>query len=241
MIRVKIRFQDGPKKLLRFDESIDFNGLLHAIATKLGVKARKDSNISTFFQLTLEGDTIVEESREIENGDSLVLKRMVDEIDINKEESKGNKNIDGDDNDTVQDVTEEMNERAKQEREKIAEDNTIYISSDDDEDDEDDEDEDDEEGWVEEGSDAWEDDSKDSDYSEDSSFEEIKTKKKAIITPNRKRKRADKKATPESPLQVLMDEKDVPAAPGRLLEPAENNEASAGLEETSTLVEGARE
>mmetsp|Transcript_1116 Transcript_1116/g.1714 ORF Transcript_1116/g.1714 Transcript_1116/m.1714 type:complete len:238 (-) Transcript_1116:13-726(-) len=216
MIRVKIRFQDGPKKLLRFDESIDFNGLLHAIATKLGVKARKDSNISTFFQLTLEGDTIVEESREIENGDSLVLKRMVDETDIYKEESKGNKNIDGDDNDTIEDVIEDINERAKQEREKLAEDNTIYISSDD------------EERSVEEGSDVWENCSEDSDYPEDSSFEEIKTKKKAIITPNRKRKRADKKATPESPLQVLMDEKDVPAAPRRISEPAENDDASAG-------------
>jgi Protein of unknown function (DUF2786) len=257
MIRVKIRY-DTPNAnacLLRFDESIDFEALIRKVAAKLGVLPKDDdesetTNISQFFQLTLEGDAVVQESSEIEHGDYLVLRRIREDgttlashdetestattpyttlsaskfsaTSVKNEGVSDDTSSDDDaDGNSVQDDTEEiLKRRAAQEKKKQL--NAITLSSDEDEDDiEDDADE----GSVEDGSDAWDEAWEDEDDSDNDDAEA-----KPAST-GRKRSRAP----PESPLQVIMDEKDVPAAPGK---PAEMDEDDRdALDEVSMLVD----
>jgi hypothetical protein len=60
--------------------------------------------------------------------------------------------------------------------------------------------------------------------------------------PSKPKARAKKPPIPESPLKVLMDAKDIPAAPGKRDSPEEegqsDNRNSNGMEEVSTLVDG---
>jgi Protein of unknown function (DUF2786) len=261
MIRVKIRYNtpNAQTYLLRFDESIEFEALLRKVAAKLGVLPKDESettDISQLFQLTLEGDAVVQETSEIEHGDNLVLKRIHGEdvtehdetestaattsasnetgIAVKKEAASDNTSPDADADDTnnddnsVQDATEEILKR-REAQEKRKQSDTITLSSDEDEDDiEDDADE----GSVDDGSDAWEEDEDEvpSDDSKDSDFDEEEAK-----PASRGRKRSP--APSESPLQVIMDEKDVPSAPGK---PAEIDEDDRdALEEVSMLVDGA--
>jgi Protein of unknown function (DUF2786) len=243
------------------------------------------ASISQLFQLTLEGDAVVQEPSEIEHGDNLVLKRIhVAEdgtaaashaesrstaarisaskvaVGIKKEAVSDDESAEAYhdasetlDDDSVQDATEEILKR-KAEQEKKKGIDVITLSSDEEEDDiEDDADE----GSVDDGSEAWDEAWEDndevaSDDSSDSHVDDKEAKAAAETDANRAaqpdtkpaakqgaagRKRKRRRAPPESPLQVIMDEKDVPAAPGK---PAEIDEDDRhGLEEVSTLVDGA--
>ena len=95
-----------------------------------------------------------------------------------------------------------------------------------------------EDGSIEEGSDAWEEsDSEDDDKSENSDFEMDSDEEEKKKPARGGKTRNSGKAVPESPLQVIMEEKDVPAAPGKPTEKEENFDD--GLEESSTLLDKA--
>ncbi|CAB9503856.1 expressed unknown protein [Seminavis robusta] len=228
MLRVKIQYNhDGPKRLLRFDPSIDFEALLRKIVAKLDVITGKDNDlIQEVYQLTLEGDAEVQEVSEIEHGDTLVLipklSRPV------KKEPTENVDDDDDDDDSVQDATEEM----LQKKEAKKREETIALSSDSDSE-EDDNSEDEEE--VNDQESAWEASSSEEESDDDSQDSDFDAEEEGIMAAAKKQQK--RRPPPESPLQVLMDEKDVPAAPGKPSERDDTN--NGGLEEASTLVDGA--
>ena len=68
---------ETPRKLLKFDSSIDFDCLLRKIATKLGCGDEfGDVTPSDFYELSLgDGDAVVEDTSDLDHGDSLVLRR----------------------------------------------------------------------------------------------------------------------------------------------------------------------
>jgi hypothetical protein len=84
MIRVKIRsFGEATGKVLRFDESIGYHSLLRKIINKLGtttcsegvdgpqISEIDDDDLSKLFQLRLGGDSVLEDTNEVEHGDDL--------------------------------------------------------------------------------------------------------------------------------------------------------------------------
>ena len=80
MIRIKIRYRGETKKrVLWFDESIEFPLLIRKISAKLGVIHERDSgdcDLSEIFLLRQENEeTEVRETNRIEYGDELVLER----------------------------------------------------------------------------------------------------------------------------------------------------------------------
>ena len=78
MIRVIIKNGDdplAPRKLLKFDASIDFECLLRKIAAKVGAENCGSVPPSEFYELSLGGDTVVEATSDLDYGDKLVLRR----------------------------------------------------------------------------------------------------------------------------------------------------------------------
>jgi hypothetical protein len=133
----------------------------------------------------------------------------------------------------VVDVTEQCQKQRQSER-KIIE----LLSSGEDDDEADDHDhEDEDDGSVAEGSDARDESS--SSYQDDSDDCDEEEDRKLSSSASRKHKT---KPPPESPLQVCMDDKDVPAAPGKRDAHEQDETPPPGdydLEEVSTLVDGA--
>ena len=226
MIRVTVRFESSKSigKILRFDESITFDALLVKIAHKLGLDVSNSQ-----YQLLLGGGkhVIVEDTNEIEHGDDLILIEK-------KERAQADEYDDDDDDDeSVQDFTEEaLKQRAKQRQ-----DNIVVLSSDDDENSNGD---DEEEGSIAEGSDAWD---EAGDEEEDDSDFELDTNEKTRKKKSIRQRNVKAKPPPESPLQVIMDEKDVPSAPGKRSKEEEETKTNSnnndhGLEEVSMLVDG---
>jgi hypothetical protein len=258
MKRIKIRYagkdNDDDKssniaKVLRFDESTGFIDLIRRIVVKLGLSSstsndNKDyddesQDLSEQFELWLGGESLLEATDEIDHGDEVVLVKKKEKASSSTStrrnpaqrvpsnsaaatgdgggENTENDDFDDDDDSKVEDVTEQCQKQRQQSKRKCIE----LMSSG--EDDEDDEGDDEEDGSIAEGSDADEDDKK-----------LAARKQKAKLPPR------------ESPLQVLMDEKDVPAAPGKRdgNEPEDTSPPAGGgggddLEEVSTLVDGA--
>jgi len=235
MVRVTVRYEsetaDG--KVLRFEESMDFDALLLKIVEKLELVG----DVS-MYELHLGGGrrVVVEDTSEIEQGDDLILMKKKRNH-VKKEEDHDNE-ADDSDSGSVQDVTEEsLKKKSKQQEEDV-----VVLSSDEDDDDNDD---DDDEGSIAEGSDAWDEEppssTEDDSDGEDSDFEmgthkKLSEKKKK----GQEKKIKTKKPPAESPLQVIIDEKDIPMAPGKQSEQKEAEEATAnhGLEEVSLLVNG---
>ena len=296
MIRVKIRlFGEATGKVLRFDESIGYHSLLRKIIDKLGItnvsdvvvgphhSEIDDDDLSKLFQLRLGGDSILEDTNEIEHGDDLVLMRIDNNHDDDKNDNEaaaaksssqkrrkketssitkssvkkeckvetGDGAGDDEDEDNLDskpaakisqesESTDSENEVQEVKKENIPVDDhdVISISSDSDEDDED------ESTGEETRSDYWEEEEDSSDEEDednkdcDDEAEDIPdacTSKR----PSKKRKR-NPKPPPESPLEVIMEEKDIPSAPGGHdeQEGEKDNEASSkdDLEEVSLLV-----
>jgi hypothetical protein len=300
MIRVKIRsFGEATGKVLRFDESIGYHSLLRKIIDKLGTTINvsdivgphhseiDDDDLSKLFQLRLGGDSILEDTNEIEHGDDLVLMRI--DNDDNDDDKNDNdaaaartrsqkrrkketssttkssikkeckvENDDGADDDDddeenfdskpaakisqESESTDSENEVQEVKKENIPVDDhdVISISSDSDEGEDDEDDSTEEEAE----SDYWEEEEDSSDEEDednkacDDEAEDIPgtcTSKR----PSKKRKR-NPKPPPASPLEVIMEGKDVPSAPGRHdeQEGEKDSEASSkdDLEEVSLLV-----
>jgi hypothetical protein len=82
MIRIKIRYEgEKKKKVLWFDESIEFSILLRKMISKLGVTHERDDgdiDLSELFRLRSEDDSLlVRDTNRIEYGDELVLERKM--------------------------------------------------------------------------------------------------------------------------------------------------------------------
>ena len=297
MIRVKIRsFGKATGKVLRFDESIGYHSLLRKIIDKLGItnvsdvvvgphhSEIDDDDLSKLFQLRLGGDSILEDTNEIEHGDDLVLMRIDNNHDDDKTDNEAaaaksssqkrrkketssitkssikkkckveNDDGAGDDEDEENldskpaakisqesESTDSENEVQEVKKENIPVDDhdVISISSDSDEDNED------ESTGEETGSDYWEEEEEDSSDEEDEDNKNCDDEAEDIPDactskrPSKKRKR-NPKPPPESPLEVIMEEKDIPSAPGGHdeQEGEKDNEASSkdDLEEVSLLV-----
>jgi Protein of unknown function (DUF2786) len=265
---------DSIAKVLRFDENIAFGDLIKRIAVKLGLSTTKnhqgddDEDIhqeqqQQQFELWLGGESLLEATDEIDSGDEVVvIVKEKKQTTIKNEsssssssstttarESENDHDDSGSDSDDskVEDVTEQC-QKQRQPKRKIVD--LLSSGEDDDDDDEEEEEEegeDDDNGSVVEGSDAWNEASsssyQDQDDSDDSDFDEEEEEDRKLSA-SRKRK-ANNKPPRESPLQVLMDEKDVPAAPGKRDDDHERVDASPAcdddydLEEVSTLVDGA--
>ncbi|CAB9511733.1 expressed unknown protein [Seminavis robusta] len=76
MIRVKIRYNSpsAQGKILRFDESMKFQALLSKILRKLGIQSSEhDLNQ---FQLLMDGNVVVEDTSELDDGDDLIVKKV---------------------------------------------------------------------------------------------------------------------------------------------------------------------
>jgi len=79
MIRIRVRHGDGKKKVLWFDQSIEFPLLIRKICAKLGVTHERDtgdSDLSELFRLRQENeDTEIRDTNSVEYGDELVLEK----------------------------------------------------------------------------------------------------------------------------------------------------------------------
>jgi hypothetical protein len=301
MIRVKIRsFGEATGKVLRFDESIGYHSLLRKIINKLGtttcsegvdgpqISEIDDDDLSKLFQLRLGGDSVLEDTNEVEHGDDLVLMRLDNDIDDDDDEKNDNevtaaksssqkrkratssttkssvkKEPDNDDDDDEEENldskpaakicqesestdSEDEVQEIKKENIPVDDHDVISISSDSDEDESSMEEEEESDYW-EEGEEEEEEDSsdeEDEDFDDEAEAEaEAEDIPDACTSkrPSKKRKR-NPKPTPESPLEVIMEEKDVPSAPGKHdddeQEAEKDNEASPkdDLEEVSLLV-----
>ncbi|KAL3919886.1 MAG: hypothetical protein SGILL_003527, partial [Bacillariaceae sp.] len=99
------------RKLLKFDESIDFECLLIKIANKLGLESPGDGVApNDFFQLTLGTDAAVEDTDDLEHGDSLIIKKRVSPTVVSppsRQEHVASPNVD----DTTTNTTEETRKR----------------------------------------------------------------------------------------------------------------------------------
>lgn len=213
------------------------------------------------------GACIVEDTDEIDHNDKLVLKRRRQSRgDANvvssqeEEESGSNSNSekngggggdsgrreeeghddDDDDDSEIEDVTEQyLRDKKRQRREKAAEAEDLCDDDDGDDDeaeatDSEDDDDEEEEFEFDDDEDEEDDDSEDEDWCEDDEETETTT---------RKRKKAAAKV-PDPPLQVLMEEKDVPAAPGKRDGKEdgaeEDDDENNGMDEIATLKGGRR-
>jgi hypothetical protein len=254
MIRVSVRLstpQECRKKVVRFDETIDFDALVQKIAAKLGVSRSNSSKTPTQtrnptptkrWQLYIGGDVLVEQTDEIDEGDDLVLVGAVGDDDDDDEHSNNDKlpaasssvkverdshPNDNDDNDDDDDSVVDITDRVLRERRRRLEDEAIQCS--------------DEDSEEHTGTESSSEDSSSESSVDDSSYAEETEKKPAAVTVPlaRPRKRAannnaHKKPPPEPPLQVVMEEKDVPAAPGKPTD-KKDTPSSNGLEEVSIL------
>jgi hypothetical protein len=299
MIRVKIRsFGEATGKVLRFDESIGYHSLLRKIINKLGtttcsegvdgpqISEIDDDDLSKLFQLRLGGDSVLEDTNEVEHGDDLVLMRLDNDIDDDDDEKNDNevtaaksssqkrkratssttkssvkKEPDNDDDDDEEENldskpaakicqesestdSEDEVQEIKKENIPVDDHDVISISSDSDEDESSMEEEEESDYW-EEGEEEEEEeedssDEEDEDFDDEAEAEDIPDACTST-RPSKKRKR-NPKPTPESPLEVIMEGKDVPSAPGKHdddeQEAEKDNEASPkdDLEEVSLLV-----
>jgi len=244
MIRVKIRsFGEDTGKILLFEESIEYHTLLRKIIDKLGVVPHREfhdnDDPSQFFQLRLGDESILEDTTEIEHGDNLVLTRISrkrgneDSADgtIKKERLK-EKDLDS--KPATNEEAENETRKVKKESIPVHDYDVISISSDEDENNEDED-----ESLDEEGLDYWVEEDGDSSPSEDEDNKNIvKAEEIADAKPTRKRKQNSSMSSSESPLEVIMDEKDVPSAPGTQDEHTKENKAlSNDLDEVSLLVD----
>jgi len=264
MIRVKIRsFREEFGKVLRFDESIEYHSLLRKIIDKLGLIPHReigDDDLSQLFQLRLGGDSVLEDTNEIEHGDELVLMR-IDEMnciegrcdrkstkplhrataesnqkrnqtspatEIKKENTDDEKNDDDEEEnfnskpaakvsqDSKSIDADTKTRQIKKANRPVDDRDVISISSDEDE------------SLEDNGSDYWEEEDPSSSSDEDNTnfdHDEAEAEETSDAPPSKKRKRNSKPPL-ESPLEVIMDEKEVPSAPGKQYEQVGENEAS---------------
>mmetsp|Transcript_6156 Transcript_6156/g.17532 ORF Transcript_6156/g.17532 Transcript_6156/m.17532 type:complete len:606 (+) Transcript_6156:1588-3405(+) len=259
MVRVTIRCEGQQTgKVLRFDESIEFHVLLRKIVDKLGVTHHShddsDSDPSQLFELRLGVGSVLEDTNEIEHGDELVLFRIEGDVEekgnakagINREESdntRGKVKAENDTNDKnderdikpVEIESSSVGKRMLRPRKSKSTDDieVLSISSDEDEDEDENSSESDDEPFDDE------------DY-ESSEEEEEQTYPNASpdygSRPS-KRCKTNPKPSPDPPLEVIMEEKDIPSAPGKCDNSLENDSSknidSNGMEEVSLLVNGA--
>jgi len=273
MIRVKIRsFGEEFGKVLRFEESIEYYALLRKIIDKLGIIPHReidDDDLSQLFQLRLGGDSVLEDTTEIEHGDELVLMRIDEKNYIEgrgdkksskpmyrataksnqkrnqtsstteiKKENTDDEKIDDDaaenfhskpgakvsqDNKSID--AETKTRQVKKESRPVDDHDVISISSDEDD------------SLDDNGSDYWEEEDPCSSSDEDNTNVDYDEAEETLDAPPSKKRKRNSKPTPESPLEVIMDEKDVPSAPGKQYEQVEeNNISNDDLEGVSLLV-----
>lgn len=228
-----MRHGDSNKKVLWFDQSIEFPLLLRKICNKLGVNHGDNdggTDLSDRFRLKSEEDSmIIRDATDVEYGDELVLeeKLSVDEDErkqsarIKKEYSVDSSQNSGTDRSNTGHPVEEnyignsdTSEAQVNVKEEEANDtDVISISSDDDSSGDNDDYEDDEE-----------------EYDSSSSSEE------AVYSPRRKRPKTNHKNEKEPPLEVLMKNHDIPSAPGRSDRDSENRNSDDEMEEKSMLL-----
>ena len=243
MIRVKIRYGEQ-QKVLSFETSIEFSLLLRKIVNKLGIPYSSDDDLGTLLKLSIEGSWEVDDVNDIKDGDILFVEKkeslsdhsnsdessapaapVKSENSVNnpvvKKETPANNN--GDEDDTDDDI---LSVRSGNNNDKSCEDHeVISISSD--------------------GSSCSDDDSGIDDYESSSSSEEedeyteVESNNYTAQCNNRKRKRnsTPKKKPSESPIEVIMEAKDIPSAPGKPDDPQEgSNDNNETMEEQQMLV-----
>lgn len=246
-MRVKIRLHgEATGRVLRFDASISYRSLLRTIIDKLqlagGVGGQIDDGDPTqAFQLRLGGNIVLEDTSDIEHDDEIVLLRIGEDVDGNAERLASTPAAAVGKANHERESTEEEHPEVQEvpiERRPVDDQDVISISSDSD----DDSDDDDESLKEEDELNFWEEEEEDTSSSRNA-VNQGSDKAKARTQPSKKRKRSPKPPA-ESPLEVIMDEKDVPSAPGKHEDEYDHtNEAASqdDLEESSLLVStGAR-
>ena len=271
MIRIRIRHGDMNKKVLWFDESIEFPLLLRKICNKLGVTHERDDgdiDLSELFLLKLDDEGIVvPETNRIAYGDELVLERKpsLDDYDRKPSARPSRKNRstrsinshdkvetnsavkqeyacpikkedpDEVDEDTNSGARKNCNDPVKKEdrddpnsgancgtskndndlvkKEGSSDSDLISISSDEDDD-------------------SSYDDGTEEEYDSSSSEEEANSRR-------HKKSKLNPKTAIESPLEVIMKNRDIPSAPGKPDQKSDNNGSDNEMEEKSMLVNGA--
>ena len=253
MRRVKIRlFGEATGKVLRFDASIGYVPLLRKIVNKLtsaGVHGEvEDADLRRSFQLRLGTDAVLEDASEIEHGDDIVLLRIGDH-EGDAPDKKSHAAASGKTHDESEHADDDSVQEVQREKMPLDDREVISVSSDSDEDDEDDdeslEDRDELDFWEDEEEEAPCSRNGDAKGSDDASVAREGASGAAARTRTRRRRRSNPKLPTQSPLEVIMEGKDVPSAPGKQEEDVEGaaDEPSSkdDLEEASLLVSaGAR-
>ena len=233
MIRIRVRHGDSKKKVLWFDQSIEFPLLLRKICNKLGVNHVGDNgdiDLRDLFRLKLEDDdfVIIDDTDVVEYGDELVLEeRSSVNEDERKPRARTKKNYPVDNQNQKNDVpnashpvkeeyadhSDASEDSVHVKKEEASDSDVISISSDDDDDDS---------SYGDNDNDVIEYDS--------SSSEEM------VYSPRRKRAKPNTKKEIEPPLEVLMKNHDIPSAPGRSDRDSDNRNSEDEMEEKSMLV-----
>lgn len=225
-----MRHGDSKKKVLWFDQSIEFPLLLRKICNKLGVnhvEDNGDTDLRDLFRLKLEDNDFarIDDTDVVEYGDELVLEeRSSLNEDERKPSARSKKKYPVDNLNQKNDVPN-ASHPVKQEyadhsdasegavhvkKEEASDSDVISISSDDDS------------SYGGNDNDIIEYDS--------SSSEEM------VYSPRRKRAKTNTTKEIEPPLEVLMKNHDIPSAPGRSDRDSENRNSDDEMEEKSMLV-----
>jgi len=257
-IRIKICYGGSTQRILHFDESIELPILLRKMIDKLGVTHERDDgdiDLSKLFRLRLHGESeLMTCTNAISYGDELVLEKKPSfdygdskaTVPVEKEHSDnrcGRLKVDDDGNgdcvppkknsqdSDLSGTTKNDNDSIKKENTDHSDDSdVISISSDEAEDSSYNEDTGEEEEYDSPSSEDEEKDAKDCGYNE------------VDNTRSSKRRKRNPKMPPESPLEVIMGQRDIPSAPGKSHDPLENNSSNNSnndeMEERSLLVDG---
>ncbi len=231
MIRIRVRHGDSKKKVLWFDQSIEFPLLLRKICNKLGVNHDKDDggiDLRDLFRLKSEEvSMVIRDTTDVEYGDELVLEELSS---VNEDERKPSARIKKEhpaDNSNQKHGTDASNANhpVKEEhvddsedsvnvkKEEASDSDVFSISSDDDDD-----------------------DSSYDNYDDHQVEYDSSSSEEMVYTPSRKRSKTNPKKEIEPPLEVLMKNHDIPSAPGMSDRDCENRNSDDEMEEKSMLV-----